>query len=511
MADSASPAPAFEVAGLRKHFGATIALDDVSLAIPPGDVHALLGENGAGKSTLVKILSGLVRADAGDIFLFGERARLGGPRAAHRAGIQTAYQEISLIRDLSVTQNMLLPYEPASLLGQVYRRRSEDLVRDLFRRLGLDDIDPRAEVATLDLSTQQRIEIARAVAREPRILLLDEPTSALSAKDVEWLQGLIEGLREEGVTTVFISHRMQEVRRLCDNLTVLRNGANVGSFAVADISEEEVIALVIGRSLAATFPEKPARPAEAETSPVLSAEGLAAAGRLKELSFALRPGDVLGIAGLEGMGQRELFLALFGMIRPTAGTISVYGKQVALKSPRDALRPDVGISLVPEERKTEALALEMTGRENVSLPVIDRFRRLGVIDTAAESAAVARVLDLVQVDLRALHTACRVFSGGNQQKLAIAKWLLTENRILLMYDPTRGVDVGTKAEIYVMIRAYARAGGAVLFYSTDVPELVNLCDEVKVVYRGRVATTLRGEALSEAAVMRAALGEGEAS
>ena len=241
----------------------------------------------------------------------------------------------------------------------------------------------------------------------------------------------------------------------------MRNGANVGSFAVADISEEEVIALVIGRSLAATFPEKPTRTADAPTNPVLSAEGLAAAGRLKDISLELRPGDVLGVAGLEGMGQRELFLALFGMIAPTAGTISVYGKPVALKSPRDALRADVA-SALPEERKTEALALEMTGRENVSLPVIDRFRRFGVIDTAAESASVAQVLDLVQVDHRALHTACRVFSGGNQQKLAIAKWLLTENRILLMYDPTRGVDVGTKAEIYVMIRAYASAGGAVV-------------------------------------------------
>ena len=511
MEESASGAPAFEVVGLRKHFGATVALDDVSLAVRPGDVHALLGENGAGKSTLVKILSGMIRPDAGEISLFGESARLGAPRAAHRSGIQTAYQEISLIKDLTVTQNMLLPYEPARLLWQVRRRHSEELVREMFRDLGLDDIDPRVEVATLDLSTQQRIEIARAVSREPRILLLDEPTSALSSKDVEWLQGVIGRLRRRGVTTVFISHRMQEVRRLCENLTVLRNGANVGSFAVTDISEEEVIALVIGRSLAATFPEKPPRPAGAPASPVLAAKELAAAGRLKDISLELRPGDVLGIAGLEGMGQRELFLTLFGMITPTAGTISVYGKPVAMKSPRDALRADIGISLVPEERKTEALALEMTGRENVSLPVIDRFRRFGVIDTAAESAAVSRVLDLVQVDRRALHTACRVFSGGNQQKLVIAKWLLTENRILLMYDPTRGVDVGTKAEIYVMIRAYANAGGAVLFYSTDVPELVNLCDEVKVVYRGREAVTLSGEALSEAAVMRAALGEGEPS
>ena len=499
---------AVAVAGLGKRFGATVALADVSLAIRPGTVHALLGENGAGKSTLVKILGGLVRADVGDILLFGAPARIGTPHAAHRCGIQTAYQEISLIGDLTVTQNMLLPYEPTRFLGQVRRRRSEERVREAFRRLRLDDVDPRAETAALDLSTRQKIEIARAVFREPKILLLDEPTSALSGKDVEWLRNLIDGLKGHGVTTVFISHRMQEVRRFCDRLTVLRNGRNVGNFAVAEITEEEIIALVIGRSLAATFPEKPPRPAAERTPSVLSAERLSADERLKDVSFDLRPGDVLGIAGLEGMGQRELFLALFGVVAPAAGVIRVRGEPVAFRSPRDALRTDIGIGLMPEERKTEALALQMTGRENISLPVIDRFKRFGVIDTARESEAVARVLDMVRVDRRALYAACRVFSGGNQQKLAIAKWLLTENRILLMYDPTRGVDVGTKAEIYAMIRAYAQAGGAVLFYSTDVPELVNLCDEVKVLYRGREAAALSGAALSEAAVMRAALGEG---
>ena len=503
-----SACQAVAVAGLGKRFGATVALADISLAIRPGTVHALLGENGAGKSTLVKILGGLVRADVGDILLFGAPVRIGTPRAAHRCGIQTAYQEISLIGDLTVTQNMLLPYEPARFLGQVRRRRSEERVREAFRRLRLDEVDPRAETAALDLSTRQKIEIARAVFREPKILLLDEPTSALSGKDVEWLRGLIDDLKERGVTTVFISHRMQEVRRFCDRLTVLRNGRNVGSFSAAEITEEEIIALVIGRSLAATFPEKPPRPAAARRPAVLSAERLAADERLRGVSFDLRPGDVLGIAGLEGMGQRELFLALFGVIAPAAGVIRVRGEPVAFRSPRDALRAHIGIGLVPEERKTEALALQMTGRENVSLPVIDRFKRFGVIDTARESEAVARVLDMVRVDRRALHAACRVFSGGNQQKLAIAKWLLTENRILLMYDPTRGVDVGTKAEIYAMIRAYAQAGGAVLFYSTDVPELVNLCDEVRVLYRGREAAALSGAALSEAAVMRAALGEG---
>jgi len=228
---------------------------------------------------------------------------------------------------------------------------------------------------------------------------------------------------------------------------------------------------------------------------------------LDGFSIDLWPGEIMGIAGLEGMGQRDLFFSLFGMTTPTSGTILVGGKPVTLKSPRDAIRKDIGISLVPEERKTEALALTMTGRENVSLPIIDRFKRLGLVDVTRESAAVARVLDLVQVDRRALYSACSVSSGGNQQKLVIAKWLLTESRILLLYDPTRGVDVGTKAEIYILIREFAKAGGAVLFHSTDVPELVNLCDEVKVIYRGREVAALSDDRLTENNIMRAALGE----
>jgi ribose transport system ATP-binding protein len=266
-----APPAAIEVNGLTKHFGATVALEGVSLSVPPGDVHALLGENGAGKSTLVKILSGLLNPDSGDILLFGEATRLSDPRKSHSSGIQTAFQEISLVKDLTVTQNMLVPYEPSRWFGQVRRRQSEERVKDLFDRLALDDADPRAEVGTLDLSVRQKIAIARAVARDPKILLLDEPTSSLSAKDVDWLGGLIDKLRQQGVTIVFISHRMQEVRRLCDHLTVLRNGANVGSFAVDDISEEEVIALVIGRSLAATYPPKPPRAERLSSEPELAA------------------------------------------------------------------------------------------------------------------------------------------------------------------------------------------------------------------------------------------------
>ena len=313
-------------------------------------------------------------------------------------------------------------------------------------------------------------------------------------------------MRESGTTIVFISHRIQEVRQFCSSLTVLRNGSNVGSFRVDEISDERIIELVIGRSLAATFPDKQTAPAASAPAPVLRARGLEVAGVLKGVSLDLIPGRVHGVAGLNGMGQRELFFALFGMLPISAGSLEVSGQAVLLRSPYDAVKANIGISLVPEDRKTEALFLEMTGRENVSLPVIGNFVQGGLIRGAKESVAVRRVLDMVQVDARALYTACKDFSGGNQQKIVLAKWLLAESRILLLYDPTRGVDVGTKAEIYQLIRAYARAGGTVLFYSTDVPELVNLCDDVRVIYRGREAAWLHGDELTEARIMRAALG-----
>jgi ribose transport system ATP-binding protein len=498
---------ALRVADVVKAFGATVALDGASFAVRAGEVHALLGENGAGKSTTVKLLSGLVQPDSGTIELSGERVRLARPRDAHRHGVQTAFQEMTLVRDLTVTQNMLLPRAPAGPLGQLRRRMGERLVAEHLASLGLEDVDPRAEIRDLELPVRQKIEIARAVFRKPRVLLLDEPTSALSGRDIDWLGGLIDRLADEGVTIVFISHRLPEVRRFCDRLTVLRNGKDVGTADAGSVSDDEVVRMIIGRSLAATFPPRP--PAPAAGPPVLEARGIATEGRLKDASFVLRPGEILGVAGLQGMGQLQLFLACFGMAPLRRGEILVDGRRVTLASPRDAIREDVGISLVPEDRKTEGLFLKLDGRSNVSLPVIDRFARAGLIDTRAETAAVARVLDRVEVAPRALHTPAGALSGGNQQKLAIGKWLLAGSRILLMFDPTRGVDVGTKHQLYLLMRALADGGGAILFYSTEIAELVNLCDRVLVMYGGRVVDELAGGAIGEEAIMRAALGEAD--
>jgi ribose transport system ATP-binding protein len=500
-------AVAFE--SVRKNYGATVALDGMSFSVRAGSVHALLGENGAGKSTTVKMLSGLVQPDAGTVRVFGEGCAIRSPRQAHALGIQTAFQEMTQIRDLTIAENMLLLYEPVSALGRLRKREGLRRVDEHLAAMGLGEIDPRRSMTDLSLSARQKVEIARAVFRQPHILLLDEPTSTLSGRDIDWLGDLIARLRDAGITILFISHRMPEVRMFCENLTVLRNGRDVGAGRVDSFNDDDLIQMIIGRSLASTFPPRvsTARPGAV---PALAAKGISVTDRVRDVSFALAPGEVLGIAGLQGMGQRELFLACFGAMQPSGGVIEVAGKPVLLSSPGDAVRAGIGISMVPEDRKTEALLLKLDGQSNVALPTLDRRSRFGLIDKQAEAAAVSRVLDTVQVQKRALYTRVSAFSGGNQQKIAIAKWLLAESAVMLMFDPTRGVDVGTKHEIYVLIREIAKAGGAVLFCSSEIPELVNLCDRVLVMYSGRVVSELLDDEISEEAIMRPALGEAEA-
>lgn len=496
---------AISAVDLRKAYGPTVALNDASFSVKAGTVHALLGENGAGKSTLVKVLSGLVRPDKGRLAIHGQDATIHSPRDAHRLGIQTAFQEMTQIPDLSVTQNMLLLYEPTNALGQIRNRESARLVAAHLEAMGLGFVDPRAELRDLDLAVRQKLEIARAIFRKPRILLLDEPTSTLSGPDITWLGDIIAKAKGEGISTIFISHRMPEVNDFCEYLTVLRNGKDIGTARVGEYSDDEVIAMIIGRSLAATFPPR-GDPPPPDPVPALEARSISVGKRLQDASFSLGKGEVLGVAGLQGMGQLELFLACFGAAPVTQGQLLVRGKPVTLASPRDAIRANIGISLVPEDRKTEGLFLKLDGRSNVSLPVISRFTRFGIVDADLERRAVAKILKSIQVDERALYSKIGTFSGGNQQKMAIAKWLLTGSEVLLLFDPTRGVDVGTKHEIYGMIRDFASKGFSVLMFSTEIPELVNLCDRVLVMYGGRIAREIGSEELSEDTIIEAALG-----
>ena len=499
--------PALLVCDLHKRYGPTIALDGLSLSVNCGEIHALLGENGAGKSTLVKLLSGLTEPDSGSVAVFGDRVHIESPKAAHHLGIRTAFQEISLVKDLSVAANFLLMEEPVGASGMIRQHQRDAIVSERLARLRLGHIDVRAEVRSLDLPTRQKIEIARAISHKPRIMLLDEPTASLSARDVDWLGTIIEQLTRDGTTIIFISHRLQEVRRLCSALTILRNGRSVGSHTIDAISDNDVIELMIGRSLAAAFPRKPRGPKPTfEDRPALAVRDLRLRG-VNGVSLDLWQRRITGLGGLDGMGQRELFLALFGLADIESGSIAVNGNQVTIGSPADAINARIGISMVPEDRKGEGLFLDLNGRQNIALPSLGRFTRWGLVQSRAEEAAVRSVLDLVQVVPRALWSLAREFSGGNQQKIVFAKWLLAGSRILLLYDPTRGVDVGTKAEIYHLVREFAEAGGAVLYYSTDIPELVNLCDEVAVIYRGRIAEMLADDSISETRIMAAAVAQ----
>ncbi len=498
--------PVVEVSEVRKTYGATVALDGASLKVAPGSVHALLGENGAGKSTMVKILSGLVQPNSGEIRFSGEPRRLSSPRVAQGLGLQTAFQEMTQVRDLTVTQNLLLNSEPVTGLGFLRKRRAEEMAIAHLEKLGLGFIDPRAEVRDLDLPVRQKLEIARAVLKQPKLLLLDEPTSTLSGRDIDWLGRIIAETKAAGASVVFISHRMPEVSEFCEFLTVFRNGKDVGTARVGELPEEEIVRMIIGRSISSTFPAREGTPRVSET-PRLSARNVSTASRLKDASFDLAPGEVLGVSGLQGMGMQELFLGCFGATPLSGGHIEINGKRVMLMSPRDAVRQNIGVSLVPEDRKTEGLFLKLDGLKNMSLPVLDRFTRFGLIDGEAEAEAVRDTMRSVQVHDRALFTRAGAFSGGNQQKLSIGKWLLTGSRVLLLYDPTRGVDVGTKHEIYVLIHEFAKAGGSVLLFSSEIPELVNLCHRVLVMYKGAIVLELDGDELDEEVIIRAALGE----
>jgi ribose transport system ATP-binding protein len=490
---------------LTKRYGSTLALADATLDIAQGGVHALLGENGAGKSTLVKILSGIVRPDAGTIRLFGAEVQLADRSTSARAGIETAFQELPLVPDLTVSDNLLMPRQPLRFGVFLDRRAARDQVDAIRDELDLRDIDPQALVRELDLSQRQKVEIARAIARRPRILVLDEPTAALSRSDVEWLGERIAALKAQGTTTVLVTHRMPEVHEFCSDMSILRNGRHVGSFAVGAIPDDEVFRHIMGRSVDVSYPQPPARRAKDPSPLLIEARGMTVGRGLQGIDLSLRQGEIVGVAALQGMGQIELFNGLFGAQRIDTGELRVGGQAAHFGSPADAIR--AGIALVPEDRKIQGLALHRSGTENAALPVIGEFSRMGLVDTRREASEVDAVFASVNLHPRALYQTPAEFSGGNQQKIVLAKWLLTGCRSLMVFDPTRGVDVGTKHEIYGLLRRFADGGGGVLFHSTELPELLGTCDRILVLYRGRFVAEIPHGTATEAAVGALMLGE----
>ncbi|MFO1141798.1 MAG: sugar ABC transporter ATP-binding protein [Amaricoccus sp.] len=489
-----------EVSGLQKRFGGIVALDGVSFAARAGEVHALLGENGAGKSTLIQILAGAVRHDAGEILVDGEPYRPAGPDAAEARGIAAVFQELSLVPDLTVEQNVWFRHAPRTRLGTVDRRALRRLTTDLFARYRFPSLRPDAEVRRLTLAERQIVEIAKALARSPRILILDEATSALPAREAEWLLALTRELAAEGRLVVFISHRMAEVRGVADRLTIFRNGRTVAAHEASAVTDDAIVTAMIGRHLDRLYPER----IPTATGRVALRVRDFAGPRLRGVDLDLLEGEVLGVGGLQGHGQRELFQALFGAGR-ASGAVELWGSPARIASPRQALTGRDGIALVPEDRRGQGLLPAKSVRENLTLAVIRRFSHRGLLDPAREAALVREMVDFLKIKAGTPEQPAGTLSGGNQQKVIFGKMLLTEARVLLLYDPTRGVDVGTKGEIFQLMRDLAARGYAILFYSSDLPELVHVADRVLVMRDGRVAAALAGDRISEAAILRAAV------
>ncbi|OYU19343.1 MAG: ABC transporter [Rhodobacteraceae bacterium PARR1] len=495
---------ALSAAGLRKAYGATVALEQADITLTAGRVHALLGENGAGKSTLVRILTGAVRPDAGTITLGGAPYAPRSLIAARGMGVATAFQELSLVPNLTVAQNLLLPDLPKGPLGLVSFRRVLEQGADILARHGLQRIDPGAQVGLLPLAERQRIEIVRAIENAARVLILDEPTAALAETD--WLFDRIRMVTAQGVAVLYISHRLAEVREICSDATVLRNGRSIASVGLSQASDGDIFEMMVGRRVDHSARDRVGPPADGST-PRLAVKGLSGHG-LRDVSFALRPGEVLGLAALEGQGQRGLFRMLAGLAVPDAGQVEIDGSPAALGSPRQALRSGSGLAYLPEERKTEGILAGLSAATNVVLPVLSGSAAAGVITPQAELRAAGPSAAKVEMTPRYLGFAIGDLSGGNQQKALIARTLATGAKTLLLFDPTRGVDVGTKQSIYAAIRAFAQDGGSVIFYSSELPEVVQLADRCLALYGGKVFAEFEGDAIAEQALVTAIHGHG---
>ncbi|HEX3974834.1 MAG TPA: sugar ABC transporter ATP-binding protein [Solirubrobacteraceae bacterium] len=489
---------ALAVRDVVKRYGATIALSGVTFEIAQGSAHALIGENGAGKSTLVKIVSGITRPDSGEIELFGTRMRrIAAPAKAAALGIGTAFQELSLVPTLTVADNLLLGIEPHS------PRELRHQAQTLLDACDIPDVSPDWRVEDLTLPERQMVEIAKATRHEPRLLFLDESTSALGEGAADWFRNLLSKLRDRNTTLVFITHRLGEVREHCDHATVLRNGEAVGDVAIDEADEDEVVKMMIGRSMDQAFPDR--RPAK-DRAVKLRTKGLAHQGAFHDVDLELHEGEILGVAGLDGQGQRELFLSLFGVLPSDDGEILIDDQPVQIRSPRDAIDSHLGISLVPEDRKTEGLFLALSTATNMAIPSLGHLASHGWINERRVRKRATETAERLNLDPAVVPGEVGHLSGGNQQKVVIGKWVLAGARFLLLYDPTRGVDVATKFEIYKLIQALAEEGCSMLVYSSDLTEVVGLCDRVLTFYRSHVTGEFQGDELTETNVLGAIVG-----
>ncbi|WP_199429771.1 sugar ABC transporter ATP-binding protein [Qaidamihabitans albus] len=496
-----SPVPLLELRNVSKSFQAVRALRGVSIALRAGEVHALAGENGAGKSTVVRIIGGEHQPDGGEVLLDGEPVRFSAPREAQQRGVAVIHQEPIQFPDLSVAENVFMGRQPLRPGRRIDRREMNRRAAEVFDRLGVP-IEPTRQTRGLSIADQQIIEIAKALSADARIIVMDEPTAALSAVEAERLFRVARGLAERGAALLFISHRLDEMYALCDRVTVLRDGALVATERMTEIDHDTLVRRMVGRSVEQLFPE---RENEAGDE-VLVVDGLNRAGVFGDISFTVRAGEIVGLAGLVGSGRSEVARAVFGVDERDSGTVSVNGRPLPAADPRTAI--ENGIALVPEDRREQGLVLELPIERNASLARLPQVSPGGITRRARERALARKWGERLSLKYGRLSDPATTLSGGNQQKVVLGKWLATEPSVLIVDEPTRGIDIGAKVEVHALLSDLAAQGIAILLISSELPEVLGMADRVLVMHEGRITAELSTEEATEETVMYAATGNG---
>ncbi|WP_031082280.1 sugar ABC transporter ATP-binding protein [Streptomyces sp. NRRL WC-3549] len=491
-----------EARSVSKRFPGVVALDDVSFSLRPGETHALVGENGAGKSTLIKVLTGVYRPDGGELRMSGEPVRFARPFEAQQAGISTIYQEVNLVPLMSAARNIFLGREPRNRLGLIDFTRMHREATELLDGFGVR-VDPRRPLHTLGIGTQQMVALARAVSVNAQVVIMDEPTSSLEPREVETLFRVIDGLRDQGIAVLYVSHRMDELYRVCERVTVLRDGRHIHTGDLAGLDRMQLVSMMLGRDLAEVRREGvtsfAAEGHEAARTPVLTAKGLSSRHQLHDVSLSLYAGEVLGLGGLLGSGRSETAKALSGALPLDSGEIAVDGAALKRLTPAAAIR--AGISLLPEDRKAEGIVPGLSVRENIVLAAMPRLSRGGVVSRARQDRIVDIFMKRLRIKASSPEQKVGELSGGNQQKVLLARWLCLEPKVLLLDEPTRGIDVGAKAEVQSLIDDLAREGLAVLLISSDIEELIEGADRLVVLRGGAVAGELEGDEVDESRLL----------
>ena len=488
-----------EMRGIDKSFGSNQVLKQAGFTLESGEVHALMGENGAGKSTLMKILTGVYTKDAGTVLVDGKEVNYKNPQEAEKAGIVFIYQELNVMFDLTVEENLFMGKEIHGKFGICDKKAMQKKAQEALNILGVN-ISPKTVMAELSVGQQQMVEICKALMADAKVIIMDEPTAALTQSETVALFKVIESLRKKGVSMVYISHRMEEIFELCDRITVLRDGSYIGVKNIPETNMNEIVKMMIGREIGERYPSRNVKIGKE----VLKVKELTRKGTFHDVNFSVRAGEVLGVSGLMGAGRTEIMQAIFGNLSYESGTIEIDGKEVKISNPRQAM--EHGIGFITEDRKTEGLMLDKSIRENISLCNLRRISKSSVISREAEKNMVAEAIKDLHIKCFGSYHECNNLSGGNQQKVVLAKWILTNPKILILDEPTRGVDIGSKKEIYSIINKLAAQGVAIIMVSSELPEVLGMSDNIMVVREGEVRGIISYEEANQERVMTLATG-----